>query len=353
MDFDLLKRLCETPGISGREDAMRRLVIDELRPLVNEISIDVMGNVVGLKKGSGGPRVMLAAHIDEIGFVVKLVDEKGFLRVQPVGGWDPRNMVCQRVYVHASSGEVLLGALMPAAKPVHMLTADEAGKAPKMEEFFVDVGLTADALKGRVEIGDPITMARTTEKVGEMVLSKALDARVAVYVMVAALRQLGKHQCDILAVATTQEEVGLRGATTSAFALEPNVGIALDSTIANDFPGSDEPSRVTKLGGGAAIKIMDSSLLCHPKLVRHFRDVAEKHGIPYQLEILPRGGTDAGAIQRSRGGVPSFTLSVPCRYVHTVNEMAAEADIDAAANLLARYLEEAHTRSYGYEDMLA
>ncbi len=352
MDFELLKRLCETPGVPSREDAMRRLVISELRPLTDEIRVDIMGNVIALKKGKDGPRVMLAAHTDEIGFLVKHIDDKGFLRLQPVGGWDPRNMVSQRVYVHASSGDTLLGALMPAAKPIHMLSPEEAGKAPKTEDLFVDLGMSADAVKAKVEIGDPVTMARTAERVGDNVLSKTLDARVAVYVMIAALRQIGEHRCDILAVATAQEEVGLRGATTSAFALEPDIGIAIDSTIANDYPGADEQNRVTRLGGGAAIKIMDSSLLCHPKLVRHFRDVAEKHSIPYQLEILPRGGTDAGAIQRSRGGVPSFTLSIPCRYVHSVNEMAAVADIDAAATLLARYLEDAHTRSYGYDDLV-
>lgn len=353
MDFDLLKRLCEAPGVPGREDAIRKVVVEELRPVASELRLDVMGNVIALKKGQAGtPRVMLAAHVDEIGFYVKHIDEKGFLRLQPVGGWDPRNMTAQRVYVHAASGETLLGALMPSSKPIHMLTPEEANKVPKIEEFFVDLGMSADAVKAKVEVGDPVTMARTAELLGETVLSKSLDARAAVYVMVAALREVGEHACDILAVATTQEEVGLRGATTSAFALEPDIGIALDVTLANDYPGSDEPSRVTKLGGGAAIKIMDTSLLCHPKLVRHFRDVAEKHNIPHQLEILPRGGTDAGAIQRSRGGVPSFTLSVPCRYVHSVNEMAAVSDLDAAVQLLARYLEEAHTRTYGYEDEL-
>jgi endoglucanase len=350
MDFELLKRLCETPGIPGREDAMRELVITELKPHVTGISVDIMGNVLALKKGTGGPRVMLAAHMDEIGFLVKHVDDKGFLRLQPIGGWDARTLFAQRVYVHSCSGEVLLGALMPAAKPIHMLTPDEASKSPKIEEFFVDLGMAADAVKSRVEIGDPVTMARTAERVGDNVLSKTLDARVAVYVMIEAIRCVGEHKCDVLAVATTQEEVGLRGATTAAFAQEPDIGIAIDSTIANDYPGAEEHNRVSKLGGGPAIKIMDSSLLCHPKLVRHFRDVADKHEIPYQLEILPRGGTDAGAIQRSRGGVPSFTLSVPSRYVHTVNEMASVADIDGAATLLARYLEEAHTRSYGYDE---
>ncbi len=348
MNFDLLKRLCETPGIASREERMRELVIEELRPLVDEVSMDAMGNLIGLKKGSGGPKVMIAAHMDEIGFMVKFIDDRGFIRVHPVGGWDPRTMVAQRVYVHCHSGESLLGALMPAAKPIHVLTEEEKKKPLQIEEFFVDVGLPVEKVKKMVEAGDMVTMARTTERVGDTVVSKTLDNRVSVFVMIEALRKVGKHKCDILAVATTQEEVGLRGAITAAYALEPDIGIALDITLANDFPGPSDYEHITKLGEGVAIKLMDSSLICHPKLVRHFRDLAEKHKIKHQLEILSRGGTDAGGIQRSRGGVPSFTLSIPTRYVHTVNEMAAVDDIQGAIDLLARYLEDAHSRQYGY-----
>lgn len=349
MNFDLLKRLCETPGISSREEKMRSLVMDELKPLTDSVTMDAMGNVIGIKKGSGGPRVMIAAHMDEIGFLVKYVDDRGFIRLHPVGGWDPRVMVAQRVYVHGFAGQTLLGTLMPAAKPIHLLSEEDKKKQPTVEEFFVDVGLPGDKVKSLVEIGDQVTMARTAERVGDMVVSKTLDDRVSVFVMLEALRAVGKHSCEIQAVATTQEEIGLRGATTAAYALRPDIGIAVDITLANDFPGPDDYERITRLGHGTAIKVMDSSLICHPKLVRHFRDVAEKHKIPYQLEILSRGGTDAGGIQRSRGGVPSFTLSIPTRYVHTVNEMAAVSDIEASIDLLARYLEEAGTRTYAYD----
>ncbi|MEI6234577.1 MAG: M42 family metallopeptidase [Planctomycetota bacterium] len=356
MNFQLLKTLCETPGIPSREEQMRKIVIAELRPLVDSISVDTMGNVIAIRKarkavapGAKTPRVMIAAHMDEIGFIVKHIDDKGFIRLNPVGGFDPRVLVAQRVYVHGFTGSTLLGVLMPGQKPIHMLTPEEAGKSPKLEDLYVDLGMPADRVRAAVEIGDMVTMARTAELMGDTVVSKTLDNRLSVFVMIEALRTIGEHACDIYAVATTQEEVGLRGATTAAFALEPDIGIALDTTLANDFPGPTDPDHVTKLGLGTAIKIMDSSLICHPKLVRHFRDVADKNGIKYQLEILPRGGTDAGGIQRSRGGVPSFTLSVPSRYVHTVNEMAAVADIEATITLLARYLEDAHTRSYGYE----
>ncbi len=353
LDFDLLKTLCETPGISSRESKMRSLVATHLRPLVDTLETDAMGNVIGIKKGvPEGPRVMIAAHLDEIGFMVKFVDDRGFIRLLPVGGWDPRVMVAQRVIVHGFSGQALRGTLMPAAKPIHLLSGDEANKAPKIEEFYVDLGLSGDKVKALVEPGDMVTMDRTMERVGDTVVSKSLDNRLSVFIMIEALRRLQSSpvQATLLAVATVQEEVGLRGATTAAFALRPDIGIALDITLANDFPGPSDHEQITKLGNGTAIKISDSSLLCHPKLVRHFRDVAEARGIKYQLEVLPRGGTDAGGIQRSRGGVPSFTLSTPTRYVHTVNEMANVEDIEASVALLAAYLEEAHTRQYGYSD---
>lgn len=355
LNFELLKRLCETPGIPSREERMRQLVAEELRPLTDTLDIDPMGNLIGFKKGaSDGPRVMIAAHLDEIGFLVKHIDDRGFLRLLPVGGWDPRVMVAQRVLVQGFAGQALRGTLMPAAKPIHLLTPEDANKPLKVEEFFVDLGLPVEKVKEQVETGDMVTMDRTAERIGDTVVSKTLDNRLSVFVMLEALRQLKSTpvRSNLLAVATTQEEVGLRGATTAAYALQPDIGIALDITLANDFPGPSDHEQITRLGAGAAIKIFDSSLICHPKLVRHFRDIAEAKGIPYQMEILPRGGTDAGGIQRSRGGVPSFTLSVPTRYVHTVNEMAHVTDIQAAIDLLAAYLQEAHTRDYGYSNEL-
>jgi endoglucanase len=164
--------------------------------------------------------------------------------------------------------------------------------------------------------------------------------------MIEALRKLGKHQVNVLAVATVQEEVGLRGATTSAYAVQPDVAIALDTTLAVDTPGMPETESVTRLGEGVAIKMFDSSFIPNYKLVRHLRDVAERHAVRHQLEILPRGGTDAGAMQRARAGAAAITISIPSRYVHTVNEMADLGDLDAASTLLARYLEDAHTGAY-------
>jgi putative aminopeptidase FrvX len=347
LDYGLLKRLSETPGIASREERVRTVALEALRPLVDEVRIDRLGNAVGLKRGGGGRRVMIAAHVDEIGFLVRQIDSDGFLRLQPVGGFDPRALVAQRVLVHTSKGEALRGALMPAAKPVHLLAGQEP-KPLKVDDFFVDVGLKVEQAREMIEIGDMVTMDRTVERVGNNIVGKAMDDRVGVFVMIEALRALRSHQADIFAVATVQEEVGLRGATTAAYGLEPDVGIALDVTVAGDIPGMKEPDVVSRLGGGAAIKIMDSSLLCDPRLVSNFREIARRENIPFQMEILPRGGTDAGGIQRSRAGVPSITLSIPTRYLHTVNETVCETDVSACATLLARYLEEAHTFDYSF-----
>ncbi len=345
MNETLLKKLCETPGISSREERVRELVISELKGLTDRIRVDAMGNVIATCDGKR-PRVMLAAHMDEIGFMVKFIDDKGFLRLQPVGGWDPRNMVAQRVWVHGYAGKSLRGALQPSSKPIHMLTSEEMNKPPKIEEFYVDLGLPVDEVRKRVEVGDMVTMDRTMERIGDCVLSKSLDNRISVFVMIEALRAMKSHEVEIVAVATSQEEVGLRGATTAAFGVEPDIGVALDVTLANDFPGPADHEQVTRLGQGAAVKIMDASVISHPKLVHNLREVASREGIATQLEIMPRGGTDAGALQRSRVGVPSITISVPTRYVHSVNEMAHVGDIEAAISLLARFLEEAHQISF-------
>ncbi|BDI30372.1 peptidase M42 [Capsulimonas corticalis] len=351
MNFDLLKRLCETPGVSGGEDPIRKLAAAEMRPFVDTLSIDAMGSVIGIQEGKpGGPRVMIAAHIDEIGFRVRHIDDKGFVWIAPVGGWDTRNLVMQRVFVHGFAGQSLRGALTPTSKPRHLIQGDEGSKVGKIEEFYVDLGLPGDDVKGLVEVGDMVTMDRTTEQIGDMVLSKTLDDRLGVFIMIEALRKLqGKDiTATVLAVATTQEEVGLRGAIPAAYALNPDIGVAVDITVAYDVPGTSEADRITSLGAGVAIKISDTSLISHPKLVRHFRDIAQAQGISHQLEMLPYGGTDAGGIQRSRSGVPSITLSIPTRYPHSPNEMAHLDDIQATIDLLAAYLEEAHLGDYKY-----
>jgi endoglucanase len=349
VNIDLLKELTEAHGVSGREDAIREIVRRELAPL-GEISTDSMGNLFCRRAGTAeGPTVMVAAHMDEIGFMVKFIDGNGFVRLQTLGGWDPRQMNSQRVLVHTQGGP-LSGVLMYSSKPAHLLSPGE-GKEQKHEEFFVDLGLSAEDVKARVRLGDSVTMDRPFATTGNLLTCKTMDDRVGVFVMIEALRtvaQRGGASATIVAAATVQEEIGLRGAAAAGWSVKPDIAVALDITLANDIPGIPEQDHVTKLGEGAAIKIMDGSLVCHPKVVDHFRAVAERDGIKYQMEVLPRGGTDAGAIQRLHGGIPSFTLSIPTRYVHTVNETVHPGDVQACIELLAAYLEDAHNGQYGY-----
>jgi len=346
-NIELLRALCQVEGIPSREDLVRDLVANEMKSLVDELGVDALGNLIGIKRGSNGPRVMISAHMDEIGFLVKYIDESGFVRIQPVGGFDPRVLVAQRANVHTRAGEKLPALVQPGTKPIHLLQPGDP-RDVKIEDVFLDLGLSADAVRENVAIGDMVTLNRETVVVGGNVASKALDDRVGLYVMLESIRKVGSHLADIFAVASTQEEVGLRGAGTAAFEVRPDIGIALDVTLAGDIPGAAPYATVTKLHGGAAIKIMDSSHLSNPRLVEHMRDIAEANGIPYQMEILPRGGTDAAAMQLSQAGAAAITISVPTRYLHSVNETASIADIDACVDLLTRFLEEAGTRAYGY-----
>lgn len=348
MRIELLRELTESFGPSGFEDRIREIALRELSPL-GETTVDLLGNVHCVKKSGnpGAKKLMIAAHLDEIGFIVKYIDDRGFIRIQPVGGWDPRQMNSQRVRIDTREG-LLPGVLMYGTKPKHLLTEAEAREGQKEDGFFVDLGLPAEQVKAKVRIGDPVGMDRGFQQVGDLLTCKTMDDRVGVFVMIEALRAAKSHEVDIYAVATVQEEIGLRGAAAAGSAIQPDIAVALDITLANDIPGVPDQDMTTKLGAGTAIKVMDSSLICHPKVVAHFRSLAETHGIPHQMEILSRGGTDAGAIQRLHGGIPSFTLSIPTRYVHTVNETVSGHDVQASIDLLARYIEDAHNGVYSY-----
>src|ERR687893_481978 len=235
----LLKRLIETPGVPGREELQREIAREELSSLTDEVRTDALGSVIGTKNGGGDGRVMIAAHTDEIGYLVKHIDDKGFLRLQTLGGHDPANMVSQRVLVTTTGGETLLGALQPSRKPPHLSHGEEQ-KPPKAEEFYVDLGMDAETAKEKVRVGDFVVMDRTLERVGDNYVGKAMDDRIGVFVMLEALRAMGDHEATIHAVATSQEEVGLRGAAASGSALEPTIVIALDITLALDVPGAGD-----------------------------------------------------------------------------------------------------------------
>jgi endoglucanase len=346
MNLELLSELCRTAGGPGREERIREIVVRELKPLVDSIEIDRMGNVIASRspRGRSAPkkgeprRLMLSAHMDEISLMVTHIEEDGFLRFTTLGGFDPKTLSAQRVIVHGRKD--LIGLI--GSKPIHIMSEEERGKMPKTETFFIDVGLSRAKVEKLVRVGDLCTRERDFVLVGDSVSTKSLDDRVGVFVMIEAVRKAKQHGVEVLAVATTQEEVGIRGAEVAAMNLRPDLGIALDVTLANDVPGATGPDRITKLGGGTAIKIMDSSVISDFRVVDAMRDVAERKKIPHQMEVLPKGGTDTAAIQRAGGGVPAGCVSVPCRYVHSVIEMCHQKDIRASIDLLAAFIAEAH-----------
>jgi putative aminopeptidase FrvX len=341
LNIDLLHRLTAVHGIAGFEHEVRAVVDSEIRPLVDDVRTDRLGNLIATKHGTGGPIVLVAAHMDEIGFLVRHVDARGFLRLQPLGSFDPRVLLAQRVLVHPSGGDPIPGIIETTVDSLHFRLPQEPRL--EMKDLFVDVGPAAS----RAEIGDMVTLDRGLAVSGDRIVSRALDDRLGLLVMIEALRQVREQGATIVAVATTQEEVGSRGAMTAGFDIDPDICIALDLTIANDIPGAEPDQEVTRLGDGPAIKVMDTSQVSHPGIVRHLRDLAGEHGIPYQLEVLNHGGTDASLVQRLRAGVAVATISIPARYIHTVNETASISDADLATTLLARYLEDVHTRALG------
>lgn len=348
MNLDLLRRLSETAGAPGREERIRSIVIERLKPICDEISTDNLGNVIALKRGSGGkkakPRqkLMISGHMDEISFLVTYIDDEGFIRFTPLGGFDAKTLTAQRVIVHGSRD--LLGVM--GTKPVHLLSAEDRKVAPKIEDYFIDVGLPAGDVKKVVTIGDSITRQRELVEIGQTLNGKSFDNRIGLFVMLEAMGRLGAHEVDVYAVATAQEEIGVRGATVAARNINPDIGIALDITVANDVPDAKAQDHVTNLGKGTAIKIMDSSVICHPKMVAFLRRLAKSEKIPHQLEILTRGGTDTSALQRAGSGSVAGCISIPTRYVHSVIEMCHKDDIEASIRLLVRAVEEAHREDF-------
>ena len=346
--MDLLKELCEASGAPGFEGRVRDIFRREIAPLVDRIEVDGLGNVIAIREAAheGAPKVMLAGHMDEIGFVVSHVDDNGFVRLVPLGGFDPKTLVAQRVRISGHAGQDLLGVI--GSKPIHILSADERKKAVEIKDLFVDCGRPAAEVKALVELGDPVTLDQSFEVMGDALCCKAMDNRVSIWTLIRALERVESREVAIYAVATAQEEVGLRGALTASHRIQPDLGIAIDVTLACDVPSAKPEQHISKLGSGVAIKLLDSASISTPRLVSAFRELAREQGIPHQMEILPRGGTDAGGIQRGGDAVPAITLSVPTRYVHTVVEMIHRKDLEATVDLLVAFLERAHEVDLAY-----
>jgi tetrahedral aminopeptidase len=336
MDQHLFTELLMTPGVSGREERIRAVVRKHLEPLSEDIRVDRLGNIIAVIPGDG-PKVMVCAHMDTIGFLVSHVDDDGFLRVSRVGGFDPRSLVSQRVLIQARKDYI--GLLSSVTKPIHVLQEDEVKRAPKIDDVIVDVVAPADEIKANIAIGDPISFYREPVFTDHAVMAPYLDDRLGVYALLEALKGLESPAAEIVVVVSVQEEVGVRGARTSAFDISPDIGIAVDVTMAADTPGVDKARQGTILGGGTSIDVMNSGSISDPRLVAEVAGLAKELGLPHQFEILLGGGTDAGAIQLARAGVPSISLGVPTRYVHTTNETALLSDIDVTVKLLTGLLQ--------------
>jgi endoglucanase len=337
LNINLLREICETPGAPGHEQRIRQVVLREATPHADEMAVDNMGNVTAIKRGRDPKRVMVAAHMDEISFIVSHIDDSGFLRFHPLGGFDPKTLTAQRVIVHGKKD--LIGVM--GSKPIHVMSPDERNKPPKITDFFIDMGMGREEVASIVSVGDVVTRQRELIEMGNCVNCKSIDNRVSVFILLEALRRLGEVPFDVYAVFTVQEEVGIRGANASALQHQPHFGIGLDTTIAFDVPGSTPHERVTELGKGTAIKIMDSSTICDHRMVRYMKEVADRNGIMWQPEVLPAGGTDTAAIQRmSAGGSISGAISIPTRHIHQVIEMADKGDIEASIRLLVHCLED-------------
>ena len=336
-DFDLLKKISETPGAPGFEKPIRDLVIEKITPFVDEVTTDPLGNVIAVKKGAADRRIMVAAHMDEISFMVTHIDDEGFIRFHTLGGFDPKTLTAQRVIIHGK--EDVMGVM--GTKPIHLMKAEEKGKAPKIQDYYIDTGLKPDGVKELIQIGNPITRERSLIRMGDCVNGKSLDNRVSVFILIKAMEALANKEVpfDIYAVFTVQEEVGLRGAMSSAGHINPYWGLGLDVTIAFDLPGAQPHEMVTKLGAGTAIKIMDGSAICDYRMVRYLKETADANDIAWQPEILTAGGTDTAGIQRyGKDGSIAGAISIPLRHIHQVIEMAHQSDIDQTINLLTKAL---------------
>ncbi len=338
--LQMMKELTEAPGVPGHEGAVRAIMSRYLSPL-GEVVTDGLGSVVGVSTGKGvnkdnAPRVLLAGHMDEVGFMVTMIDDDGYLKFQGLGGWWEQVMLAQRVTIQTHKGDIV-GVF--GSKPPHILSAEERKKIVEKNKMFIDIGVTSkeEAKAAGIRPGDPvIPICPFTVMVNEkMLLAKAWDNRFGCALAVETLKALGDdHPNTLYAGATVQEEVGLRGAQTLSHMVDPDVAISLDVGIAGDTPEVKKHEAQGKLGDGPVILIYDGTLIPNLKLRNLIVDVAEAEGIPYQFDSVAAGGTDGGRFQLTGNGVPSITIGIPARYIHSAASIINRDDFDNATRLL-------------------
>lgn len=331
----ILRELSEAIGVSGNEGGVRAVILDALREHVDEVKVDALGNVLAFKRGTGRDRlrVMLSAHMDEIGLMVVGHDGDGFLRVDAVGGIDPRLLPGTTVLVGPEHMPGVIGI-----KPIHLTKEDERERVLQIEDLVVDVGAKGkDEAKKLAPLGTTVAFATRFRELGPTVSGKAFDDRAGCAVLVELVRG-ARFRCDLHAAFTVQEEVGLRGAQVAAYAIAPDCAFALEGTVADEIPKDKDTSPTSELGKGPAITVMDRSFIADRRLVRLLTGTAEALGIPYQLKQPGVGGTDSGAIHQTRQGVPSATVAVPCRYIHSPVSILSLDDLNNTVRLMRESL---------------
>lgn len=323
---NIIQKLVESIGPSGYETAVRNLVRAEVESLADEVRVDALGNLIVRKgaKDKDGMRIMLSAHMDEIGVIATHIDDNGFVRFTTIGGVRPHTLMGGRVRFVTGVPGVIGGEKLDAPAQMHTF-----------EMMFIDVGATSRATCP-VKVGDVAAFERPFVDMGDRLVAKSMDDRIAVAVLIETLRQLKETPHELFFVFSTQEEVGLRGATTAAYGVDPELGISVDVTASGDTPKGLKME--VGLGKGPAIKVRDGGMLSDPRLVRAMAETAEKMGMAYQLEILEGGTTDARVMQISRAGMPAGCVSIPCRYIHSPSEMVDYNDVQNSVRLLVEFL---------------
>ncbi len=336
LNTKLLKKLSEAHGAPGFEYNIRNMVMDEIRDHVDSMEIDNMGNLTAIKKGKKSKKVMVAAHMDEIGFMVTHIDDNGFVRFCPLGGFDPKTLTAQRVIVHGKKD--LLGVL--GSKPVHVMSPEERKAGADLKKYFIDLGLSKKEVEKHVKIGDPITWKQTCEEIGDTICGKSMDNRLSVFILIEVLKAMKEPDYDFYAVFTVQEEVGVRGAIASAHEIQPDFGLGLDVTIACDIPGMAKHEYISEIGKGVAIKSMDGGAISDYRMVEFLMKLADKNKINYQNEAYAVGGTDTRGIQlMTSGGCISGGISIPLRNIHQTVELVHKEDVVSTIDLLTEFVE--------------
>lgn len=330
---DLLKRLVDSQSISGYEKNTRDLISKEIRPFVDEIIVDRVGNLI-CKKGSGSPKIMLTAHMDEVGLMIKYIDDEGFIKFEPIGGWDPKVLLSQKFKIHGSKGPVV-GVV--GSKPIHLQDREDVNKSVKLVDMFIDVGAKSkkEVEKMGIRLGDFVTIHGEFEKLnGTRVTGHGLDDRIGCLVLIEVMKNLKKFKGTVYAVGTVKEEIGLIGVRGSAFSINPDIIISLDVTTCGDTPELKPYEAPAKMGKGPVLVIKDAISIIQGELKNWVEDVANKNKMKIQFDILSGGATDASVTPMIREGIPSIAILTPSRYLHTPTEVADMNDVKQAVILV-------------------